>query len=222
MYKPFDFDPNKKYPLIEYVYPGPQTEAVSKGFAARNSNTALAQLGFIVVEIGNRGGNPQRSKWYHNYGYGNLRDYGLADKKRAAEELALKYPWIDADRVGIYGHSGGGFMSAAAMLVYPDFFKVAWSESGNHENNIYNRWWSETHHGIKEVADKDNNIHFEYTIDKNSEIAKNLKGHLMLTTGDIDDNVHPGNTYRLMNALIRANKRFDCFIYPGQRHGLLP
>jgi len=219
MYKPFDFDPNKKYPLIEYVYPGPQTEAVSKGFAARNSNTALAQLGFIVVEIGNRGGNPQRSKWYHNYGYGNLRDYGLADKKRAAEELALKYPWIDVDRVGIYGHSGGGFMSAAAMLVYPDFFKVAWSESGNHENNIYNRWWSETHHGIKEVTDKDNNVHFEYNIDKNSEVAKNLKGHLMLTTGDIDDNVHPGNTYRLMNALIRANKRFDCFIYPGQRHG---
>jgi dipeptidyl-peptidase 4 len=219
MYKPFDFDPHKKYPLIEYVYPGPQTEAVSKGFAARNANTTLAQLGFIVIEIGNRGGNPQRSKWYHNYGYGNLRDYGLADKKRAAEELGQKYPWIDMDRVGIYGHSGGGFMSAAAMLVYPDFFKVAWSESGNHENNIYNRWWSETHHGVKEVADKDGAVHFEYNIDKNSEIAKNLKGHLMLTTGDIDDNVHPGNTYRLMNALIRANKRFDCFIYPGQRHG---
>jgi dipeptidyl aminopeptidase/acylaminoacyl peptidase len=219
MYKPFDFDPHNRYPIIEYVYPGPQTESVSKTFSPRNSSIALAQLGFIVIEVGNRGGNPQRSKWYHNFGYGNLRDYGLADKKRAAEELALKYPWIDLDRVGIWGHSGGGFMSTAAMLVYPDFFKVAFSESGNHENNIYNRWWSESHHGVKEVTDKDGKVHFDYNIEKNSEIAKNLKGHLMLVTGDIDDNVHPANTYRLMNALIRANKRFDFFLFPGQRHG---
>jgi dipeptidyl aminopeptidase/acylaminoacyl peptidase len=219
MYKPFDFDPTRRYPIIAYVYPGPQTEAVSKTFSPRNGNVALAQLGFIVIEVGNRGGSPQRSKWYHNFGYGNLRDYGLADKKRAIEELALKYPWIDLDRVGIYGHSGGGFMSTAAMLVYPDFFKVGFSESGNHENNIYNRWWSESHHGVKEVAEKDGNVKFEYSIEKNSELAANLKGHLMLTTGDIDDNVHPGNTMRLANALIRANKRFDLFIFPGQRHG---
>ena len=129
IYKPFDFDPNKRYPVIEYVYPGPQTEAVSKVFSPRSGNIALAQLGFIVIEVGNRGGNPQRSKWYHNFGYGNLRDYGLADKKRALEELAPTRPWMDLDRVGIWGHSGGGFMSAAAMLVYPDFFKVAFSES---------------------------------------------------------------------------------------------
>jgi dipeptidyl aminopeptidase/acylaminoacyl peptidase len=219
MFKPFDFDPHNRYPLIEYVYPGPQTESVGATFNPRSGNIALAQLGFIVIEIGNRGGNPQRSKWYHNFGYGNLRDYGLADKKRAAEELALQYPWIDIDRVGIWGHSGGGFMSTAAMLEYPDFFKVGWSESGNHENNVYNRWWSESHHGIKEVTDKDGAVHFEYNIDKNSELAKNLKGHLMLTTGDIDDNVHPANTLRLMNALIRANKRFDFFEFPGQRHG---
>ena len=219
MYKPYDFDPHKRYPIIEYVYPGPQTEAVSKTFSPRGGSATLAQIGFIVIEVGNRGGNPQRSKWYHNFGYGNLRDYGLADKKRAAEELALLYPYIDIDRVGIWGHSGGGFMSAAAMLVYPDFFKVAWSESGNHENNVYNRWWSESHHGVKEVADKDGQVHFEYNIDKNSELAKNLKGHLMLTTGDIDNNVHPANTLRLMNALIRANKRFDFFMFPGQRHG---
>ena len=219
MYKPFDFDPHNRYPIIEYVYPGPQTESVGKTFNPRSGNVALAQLGFIVIEVGNRGGNPQRSKWYHNFGYGNLRDYGLADKKRAAEELSLLYPWIDIDRVGIWGHSGGGFMSTAAMLEYPDFFKVGWSESGNHENNVYNRWWSESHHGIKEVTDKDGAIHFDYSIDKNSELAKNLKGHLMLTTGDIDDNVHPANTFRLMNALIRANKRFDFFEFPGQRHG---
>ena len=154
----------------------------------------LAQIGFIVIEIGNRGGHPQRSKWYHNFGYGNLRDYGLADKKAAIEQLARKHPWIDINRVGIYGHSGGGFMSTAAMLVYPDFFKVAVSSSGNHENNIYNRWWSEKHHGVKEVTDKDGKVKFEYTIDRNSEIAKNLKGHLLLVTGDMDNNVHPANT----------------------------
>ena len=219
MYKPFDFDPSKRYPVIEYVYPGPQTESVSKVFSPRNPNVALAQMGFIVLEVGNRGGSPQRSKWYHNFGYGNLRDYGLADKKHAVEELALKYPWLDTDRVGIYGHSGGGFMSAAAILVYPDFYKVAFSESGNHENNIYNRWWSESHNGVKENTDKDGKTTFAYDIDKNSEIAKNLKGHLMLVTGDIDDNVHPANTIRLANALIRANKRFDYFQFPGQRHG---
>jgi dipeptidyl aminopeptidase/acylaminoacyl peptidase len=179
----------------------------------------LAQMGFIVIEIGNRGGHPQRSKWYHNYGYGNLRDYGLADKKAAIEQLARKHPWIDMNLVGIYGHSGGGFMSTAAMLVYPDFFKVAVSSSGNHENNIYNRWWSEKHHGVKEVTDKDGKVKFEYTIDRNSEIAKNLKGHLLLVTGDMDNNVHPANTYRVADALIKANKRFDMFIMPGQRHG---
>jgi len=218
MYKPFDFDPKKKYPIIAFVYPGPQTESVTKTFTPRNERIALAQVGFIVIEVGNRGGNPQRSKWYHNYGYGNLRDYGLADKKSAIEQLARRHPFIDIDKVGIYGHSGGGFMSTAAMLVYPDFFKVAVSSSGNHENNVYNRNWSETNHGVKEVTDKEGNIKFEYSIDKNSDIAKNLKGHLLLTTGDIDDNVHPANTFRLADALIKANKRFDLFVFPGKRH----
>ncbi len=219
MYKPFDFDEKKKYPIIAFVYPGPQTESVTKTFTPRNDRLALAQFGFIVIEVGNRGGNPQRSKWYHNYGYGNLRDYGLADKKAAIEQLSRRHAYIDIDRVGIYGHSGGGFMSTAAMLVYPDFFKVAVSSSGNHENNIYNRWWSEKHHGVKEVTDKDGNVKFEYTIERNSELAKNLKGHLMLITGDMDDNVHPANTLRMADALIKANKRFDFFIIPGKRHG---
>ena len=105
------------------------------------------------------------------------------------------------------------------MLVYPDFFKVAVSSAGNHENNIYNRWWSEKHHGVKEVMDEDGNISFEYAIDKNSELAKNLKGKLLICTGDIDNNVHPANTIRMAEALIKANKRFDFFIFPGQRHG---
>ena len=218
MYKPFDFDPAKQYPIIAFVYPGPQTESVTKTFSPRSQNVALANMGFIVIEVGNRGGHPQRSKWYHNYGYGNLRDYGLADKKAAIEQLARKYAWIDVDKVGIYGHSGGGFMSTAAMLVYPDFFKVAVSSSGNHDNNVYNRQWSEKHHGVKEVTDKDGNVKFEYAIEKNSEIAKNLKGHLMLVTGDMDDNVHMAGTLRVADALIKASKRFDFFILPGKRH----
>ncbi|MBN2415402.1 DPP IV N-terminal domain-containing protein [bacterium] len=220
MYKPFDFDPARTYPIIEYVYPGPQTEAVNKSFSARMDRTdRLAQFGFIVVTVGNRGGHPDRSKWYHNYGYGNLRDYGLADKKVTVEQLAMRHPFIDMSKVGIYGHSGGGFMSTAAMLVYPDFFKVAVSSSGNHENNIYNRWWSEKHHGVREVTDDEGNISFEYSIAKNSEVADNLKGRLLITTGDIDNNVHPANTFRLAKALIKANKRFDMFVFPGQRHG---
>lgn len=219
MYKPMDFDSTKKYPVIQYVYPGPQTEAVNKAFGRSMDRTdRLANLGFIVITIGNRGGHPARSKWYHNYGYGNLRDYGLADKKAAAEQLADRYPWFDVNRVGIHGHSGGGFMSTAAMLVYPDFFKVAVSSAGNHDNSIYNRWWSEQHHGVKEViGEKDTT--FMYNIEKNQDLVKNLKGHLMLSHGDIDNNVHPANTMRVVNALIRANKRFDLVILPGQRHG---
>lgn len=220
IYKPFNFDSTKKYPVIEYVYPGPQTEAVYKAFSRGMDRTdRLAQLGFIVVTVGNRGGNPSRSKWYHNYGYGNLRDYGLADKKATVEQLADRYSWIDIDRVGIYGHSGGGFMSTAAMLVYPDFFKVAVSSSGNHDNSIYNRWWSEKHNGVKESIGEKGDTSFAYSIEKNPDLAKNLKGHLLLTTGDIDNNVHPANTIRMANALIKANKRFDLLLLPGQRHG---
>ncbi len=220
MYKPFDFDSTRKYPIIEYVYPGPQTEAVNKAFGrGMDRIDRLAQVGFIVITVGNRGGHPSRSKWYHNYGYGNLRDYGLADKKAAAEQLADRYKFIDIERVGIHGHSGGGFMSTAAMLVYPDFFKVAVSSAGNHENNIYNRWWSEKHHGVKEVVSDKGDTTFQYTVEKNSELAKNLKGHLMLAHGDIDNNVHPANSIRMANALIKANKRFEFVILPGQRHG---
>ncbi|WP_145860778.1 S9 family peptidase [Pedobacter suwonensis] len=220
MYKPFDFDPNKKYPIIEYVYPGPQTEAVNKAFSKSMDRTErLAQFGYIVITVGNRGGNPSRSKWYHTYGYGNLRDYGLADKKTAVEQLAAKYSFIDESKVGITGHSGGGFMSTAAMLVYPDFFKAAVSNAGNHDNSIYNRWWSEKHHGVKETISLKGDTSFKYSIDKNPDLAKNLKGHLLLMHGDVDNNVHPANSIRVANALMKAGKRFDFLIIPGQRHG---
>lgn len=219
IYKPFDFDSTKVYPICDYVYPGPQVEANniswSRGFTRTDR---LAQLGFIVITVGNRGGHPDRSKWYHNYGYGNLRDYGLEDQKYAIQQLGARYRWIDLNRVGIHGHSGGGFMSTAAMLKYPDFFKAAVSCAGNHDNSIYNRWWSEQHHGITEKVEAGDTT-FVYSIETNPEIASNLKGHLMLVHGDIDNNVHPANTIRVVNALIRANKRFDMLILPGQRHG---
>jgi dipeptidyl-peptidase 4 len=222
IYKPFDFDASRKYPVIEYVYPGPQVEQVTKAFSPKSPNVPLAQLGFIVMEVGNRGGSPQRDKWYDSYGYGNLRDYGLADKKAAAERVGVTRGYMDLNRVGMWGHSGGGFMTTAAMLQYPDFYKAGWSESGNHDNNVYGNTWSEKYHGVREETQKDGTEKFFYEIDKNSEIAKNLKGHLMLTTGDMDDNVSMVNTMRVADALIKANKRFEMLVFPGMRHSYMP
>ncbi len=220
MYKPYNFDSTKVYPIVDYVYPGPQVEAVYYPFTRMSVRTdRLAQAGFIVISVGQRGGHPSRSKWYHNYGYGNMRDYPLADHKAAVEQLAARHSFIDIDRVGIHGHSGGGFMSTAAILQYPDFYKAAVSCAGNHDNRIYNRWWSETHHGVKEEITEKGDTTFVYKIATNPEIAKQLKGHLMLVHGDIDNNVHPANTIRVVDALIRANKRFEMLILPGQRHG---
>ncbi len=239
MWKPFDFDPEKKYPIVTYVYPGPQSEPVPKPFTitgSRGRNVSIAQLGCIVVAVGNRGGSPQRSKYYHNWGYGNARDYPLEDNKYALEQLAARHSFIDISRVGIYGHSGGGNMSTAAMLKYPDFYKVAVSSAGNHDNMIYNIWWGEVHYGVKEVEkkkkgknkksegnsvqdEKETEIVFEAKIDNNWSLAKNLKGKLLLVHGDMDNNVHPANTTRVADALIKAGKRFDFMIMPGKRHG---
>ena len=220
IYKPYNFDPNKKYPIVDYVYPGPQVEGVYYPFTRMSVRTdRLAQAGFIVISVGQRGGHPNRSKWYHNYGYGNMRDYPLADHKYAIEQLAQRDSCIDITRVGIHGHSGGGFMSTAAICTYPDFFKAAVSCAGNHDNNIYNRWWSEKHHGVQEKVSEKGDTTYYYHIATNPEIAKNLKGHLLLVHGDIDNNVHPANTTRVINALIRAGKRFDMLFLPEQRHG---
>ncbi len=244
LWKPFDFDPKKKYPIIVHVYPGPQQEGVTHAFAVGGGNQQLAQLGFIVIQVGHRGGAPTRSKAYASYGYYNLRDYGLADKKAAVEQLAARCSFIDIDRVGIFGHSGGGFMSAAAVLQKPynEFFKVAVASSGNHDNNIYNNGWAERYHGLKEVPaqkeskedskdpqkkDQDKTAvkdgkpetRYEIKVPTNAELAANLKGHLLLVHGEIDNNVHPANTMRLVDALIKANKRFDMLILPGKRHG---
>ena len=247
MWKPFDFDSTRKYPIVAHVYPGPQTEQVNTTFNAGGVQQQLAQLGFIVIQIGNRGGSPLRSNAYQNFSYYNLRDYALADKKAGIEQLAARHPFIDIERVGIYGHSGGGFLTAAALMLppYNDFFKVGVSSSGNHDNNIYNQNWSEQYHGLRTVAAGadsargrraasgrgpsnatsadtgfvDDSLRYEIKVPTNIELAPNLKGKLLLTTGDMDNNVHPGNTIRLVNALIKANKRFDFMLLPGKPHG---
>lgn len=228
MYKPFDFDSTRKYPVISYVYPGPQVESFVNDFTVTGRyNSALAQLGFVVVSMGHRGGSPMRSKYYHTYGYDNLRDYALADDKRSLEQLAERHDFIDLDHVGIFGHSGGGFMSTAALLSYPDFYDAASSSAGNHDNNIYNKWWSETHNGVtrkdKTKKDDDGNETTTTTwnakVKTNPSLVKNLKGHILITHGSIDNNVHPGNSMRLVNELMKAGKRFEYMPIPGSRHG---
>lgn len=392
MWKPFNFDPKKKYPIILHVYPGPQTEGTRHTFSATVGEQQLAQVGFLVIQVGHRGGAPTRSKAYGAYGYYNLRDYGLADKKAAVEQLAARFSYVDINRVGLYGHSGGGFMTAAALLKppYNEFFKVGVSTAGNHDNNIYNNSWSERYHGLKlvevteedsnstesrrnrrstarpeeddnrlldvehgdyfyeyeyfnedhegfeaysdtdfplplmdkddktkdakdeeslkkakesvgkkevlnddddkkessqkekqesdkkestedkksdekksdekgsdekksdekqdtdsgqsdskkddeqdgdkkdsdddsdkdgEEAEKEKKFKFEIAVPTNAELAGNLKGHLFLIHGELDNNVHPANTLRLVDALIKANKRFDMLYLPEKRHG---
>lgn len=213
MWKPYDFDPSKKYPIISQVYPGPFTETVWNDFTVfdKYHNAALAQRGFIVVVFGHRGSSPLRSKAYNTFGYGNLRDYPLADDKAGIEQIAAKYSFVDISRVGIVGHSGGAMMAAAAIMTYPDFYKAAVASSGNYDNTVYNRMWGETYQGIA-----DDNARF--SVKTVQELAPRLKGHLMLATGDVDQNVHPIHTQRLVEALINANKDFDLLVLPGQQH----
>lgn len=228
MWKPADFDSTRQYPIISSVYPGPFYEYVITSFTPNDSyNTRLAQLGFIVVAMGHRGGSPMRGKFYHTYGHGNLRDYPLADDKYAIMQLANRYSFIDGDKVGIFGHSGGGFMATAAICTYPGFYTAAVASSGNHDNNIFNREWSELYHGVKETKttgkDSISKQTEEYTytckVPTNLELAKNLQGHLLLVTGDMDKNVHPAHTLRMADALIKAGKNFDLLVLPGQGHG---
>lgn len=213
MWKPYNFDASKKYPIISQVYPGPFIETVWNDFTVfdKYHNAALAQRGFIVVVFGHRGSSPLRDKAYNIYGYGNLRDYPLADDKAGLEDLAQRYPFIDINKVGIVGHSGGGMMAAAAIMTYPDFYKAAVASSGNYDNNVYNRMWGETYQGID--GDK-----APFKVKTVQELAPRLKGHLLLVTGDQDQNVHPIHTQRLVEALIQANKDFDLLVLPGQEH----
>lgn len=216
MYVPTNLDPKKKYPIINQIYPGPQGGSVGFwGFSsARGDNQALAELGFIVVEIEGTC-NPLRSKKFHDACYGNMMDNTLADQKAGMEQLAQKYPYIDLTRVGIWGHSGGGYATAAAMFLYPDFFHVGISESGNHDNRNYEDDWGERYIGL--LVEKDGKSN--YTDQATQVHAAKLKGRLLLAHGMADDNVPPYNTLLVVDALVKANKDFDLLLLPQARHG---
>lgn len=212
MFTPTNLDPKKKYPVVNYVYPGPQGGGVgNRSFSAgRSDHQSVAELGFVVIVIDGTC-NPDRSKSFHDACYGNMADNTLPDQIAGIKQLAAKYTYIDLDRVGIWGHSGGGFATAAAMFRYPDFYKVGISESGNHDNLNYEDDWGERYIGL---VNGDN-----YEKQANQLYAKNLKGKLLLAHGGLDDNVPPYNTYLVVDALVKANKDFDLIIFPNARHG---
>jgi len=212
MFIPTNLDPSKKYPIINYIYPGPQGGGVgSRSFyPSRRDHQALSELGFVVVVIDGTC-NPNRSKAFHDVCYGNMGDNTLEDQISGIRQLAKKYPYMDLDRVGVWGHSGGGFATAAAMFRYPEFYKVGISESGNHDNRNYEDDWGERYIGLL----KGDN----YEKQANQNYAKDLKGKLLLAHGNLDDNVPPYNTYLIVDALIKANKDFDLIIFPNARHG---
>jgi dipeptidyl aminopeptidase/acylaminoacyl peptidase len=217
MYVPTNLDPSKKYPVINYIYPGPQGGSIGGawGFSpARSDHQPLAELGFIVVQIEGTC-NPLRSKAFHDACYGNMADNTLGDQIAGMRQLAQRFPYMDLERVGIWGHSGGGYATAAAMFRYPDFFKVGISESGNHENLSYEDDWGERYIGLETKVNGKSN----YFDQANQNHAKNLKGKLLLAHGGMDDNVPPYNTYLVVDALIKANKDFDLLIIPNARHG---
>ena len=217
LYRPTKFNPSVKYPIINHIYPGPQTGSVGpRNFlSARGDSQALAELGFVVVEIDGMG-TPWRSKKFHDAYFGDMGDNTLPDQVAAMKELSARYPWIDLERVGIWGHSGGGYATAGAMLHFPDFFKVGISESGNHDNRNYEDDWAEKWQGLlTKRPDGTTN----YDSQANQNFAKNLKGKLLLTHGTMDDNVPPSSTLVLVDELIKANKDFDLLLLPNRRHG---
>jgi dipeptidyl aminopeptidase/acylaminoacyl peptidase len=218
MFTPSKLDPSRKYPIINQVYPGPQSGSTgSRAFtAARGDRQALAELGFVVVTIDGRG-TPGRSKSFMDAYYGAMgRDNTIPDQVAGMKDLAKQFPYIDLDRVGIWGHSGGGFATTSAMFRYPDFFKVGIAESGNHDQRNYEDDWGERYQGllVKNADGTDN-----YQIEANQTFAKDLKGKLMLAHGTMDTNVPPSQTLLVVDALIKANKDFDLVLLPNQAHG---
>ena len=214
MHKPTHFDPSKKYPIINSIYPGPQTGSVgSRSFApSRGDQQSLAELGFIVITL-DAMGTPMRSKSFHEAYYGNMGDNGLPDHITGMKQLAERFPWIDIELVGIYGGSGGGFASTDAILRYPDFFKVAVSTSGNHDNRSYEDDWGEKWQGLL-VENPDGTTNYDNQA--NQLLAKNLKGKLLLAHGTLDSNVPFYNTLLVVNELIKANKDFDLILFPNR------
>jgi dipeptidyl aminopeptidase/acylaminoacyl peptidase len=217
MFRPTNFDSTRRYPIINRIYPGPQTGSVgSRQFAAARSDAqSIAELGFIVVSI-DAMGTPMRSRSFHAAYYGNMGDNGLPDQVAGMKEMAARHSWIDLDRAGIYGHSGGGYAAAAAMFRYPDFFKVGVSQAGNHDNRAYEDDWAEKWQGLL-VKNPDGTT--SYDNQANQLVAANLKGKLLLAHGTMDNNVPPYNTMLVVDALIKANKDFDLLLLPGRTHG---
>ncbi len=219
LYRPTNFDSTKTYPIINQAYPGPQTGSVgSRAFSASHGDKqALAELGFIVVSIDGRGSGPGRSKSFHDAYYGAMgRDNTLPDQVAGMQNLARRYSWIDIDKAAMWGHSGGGFITADAMFRYPDFFKVGISESGNHDQRNYEDDWGERYQGLLARGPSGPD---SYAIEANQSLAKNLRGHLLLAHGTMDNNVPPDNTLLVVDALIRANKDFDLLMIPNAAHG---
>jgi len=228
MYIPSFYNENDKYPVLNYIYPGPQSGSVGNYsfYVAKRDFQALAELGFVVVSV-DAMGTPGRSKSFHDAYYGNIGDNGLPDNISAIEQLSKRYKSMDTDRVGIWGHSGGGFASTAALLRYPDFYDVAVSSSGNHDNRNYEADWGEKWHGLLTPSDLDTQdsksdfdiLKTNYDIQANQLFVDNLKGKLLIAHGMLDDNVHPSNTMIVVDALIKSNKDFDLILFPNKRHG---
>lgn len=217
MWKPFDFDPASRYPLIGIVQPNPGHSGLRYRYDPDNIAVSLAQLGFVVVEARTRGqGRHVRNREHVLHSYGNPRDYPLADARATVEQLVERHAFIDGERVGVYGHSGGGFMAASLILTYPDLFDAAVSASGNHENELGERNSGEYHWGVMRTPDGDWTVDFP----GNAALAERLTGHLLLLHGAIDRDTHVGHTLRLAQALQRAGKRFDMMIFPAEDHGL--
>jgi dipeptidyl aminopeptidase/acylaminoacyl peptidase len=217
LYTPTRLDSTRKYPIINHIYPGPQTGSVgSRSFSpSRGDAQALAELGFVVVQIDGMG-TPWRSKSFHDAYYGKMGDNTLPDQVAGMQELARRYRWIDLNRAGIYGHSGGGFAAAGGMFRYPDFFKVGVSQAGNHDNRVYEDDWGERYQGLLARLPNDSD---NYAAEANQAFAQNLKGKLLLAHGTLDDNVPPNSTLLVVDALIRANKDFDLILFPNRTHG---
>jgi dipeptidyl-peptidase-4 len=216
---PSNFDPTKKYPVIDEIYPIPGGEIIYWGFALGTeylpTANSLAELGFIVVQVEARG-TRWRGKAFLDTYQGHMGQNTIPDHVAAIQQLGAQMPYFDLARVGVYGASGGGFASTAAILRYPDFYKVAVSMAGNHDNRTNGSWWGEKYQGAYKkdpVTGKDN-----YEDEANASLARNLKGKLFILTGDLDDAVHPANTLRLANELIAANKDFDMLILPDRGH----
>jgi dipeptidyl aminopeptidase/acylaminoacyl peptidase len=217
MFKPSDFDEAAKYPIIVSLYPGPQTGSVgSRAFsvARRGQAQALAELGFIVIQV-DALGTPMRSREFHTAYYGDMSDNGLPDQRAAVEQLARRHDFIDLSRVGIYGHSGGGFATAAALFNHGDFFHVGVAGAGNMDNRGYTYYWGEKYQGpLEETAGGDTftNQALQYQVD-------GLVGKLMISYGTTDSNVHPNMTLLVIDALIEHNKDFDLLVMPNRGHG---